>query len=50
MHRKIIRWFGDNSSKNSPFSIHALVNLGQCTMNKKPGDWYGPASVSYLLR
>ncbi|XP_055923800.1 cysteine protease ATG4D [Eupeodes corollae] len=49
LHRKIIKWFGDSSSKNSPFSIHALVNLGQ-EMGKKPGDWYGPASVSHLLR
>lgn len=49
LHRKIIKWFGDSSSKNSPFSIHALVNLGQ-EMGKKPGDWYGPASVSHLIR
>lgn len=49
MHRKIIRWFGDSSSKNSPFSIHTLVNLGEET-GKKAGDWYGPSSVSHLLR
>lgn len=49
MHRKIIRWFGDNSSKNSPFSIHTLVTLGQDT-GKKPGDWYGPSSVSHLMK
>lgn len=49
MHRKIIRWFGDSSSKNNPFSIHTLVNLGQ-ESGKKPGDWYGPSSVSHLLR
>ncbi|XP_037949291.1 cysteine protease ATG4D [Teleopsis dalmanni] len=48
-HKKIIKWFGDSSSKNSPFSIHTLVRLGE-EMGKKPGDWYGPASVSYLLR
>lgn len=34
MHRKIIRWFGDSSSKNSPFSIHTLVNLGEETGKK----------------
>lgn len=49
MHRKIIRWFGDSSSKNSPFSIHALVTLG-LDSGKKPGDWYGPSSVSYLMK
>lgn len=48
-HRKIIRWFGDSSSRGCPFSIHQLVTLGQ-DMGKKPGDWYGPSSVSYLLR
>ncbi|XP_069693822.1 cysteine protease ATG4D [Periplaneta americana] len=48
-HRKIIKWFGDNPSCNSPFSIHMLVTLGEAT-GKKPGDWYGPGSVSHLLR
>ncbi|KAH8313707.1 hypothetical protein KR067_010589 [Drosophila pandora] len=49
MHKKIVKWFGDSSSKSSPFSIHALVRLGE-NLGKKPGDWYGPASVSYLLK
>lgn len=49
VHKKIIKWFGDSSSKSSPFSIHALVKLGE-QMGKKPGDWYGPASVSYLMQ
>ncbi|XP_017067790.2 cysteine protease ATG4D isoform X1 [Drosophila eugracilis] len=49
MHKKIVKWFGDSSSKSSPFSIHALVRLGE-RLGKKPGDWYGPASVSYLLK
>jgi len=49
MHRKIIKWFGDSSSKSSPFSIHALVHLGE-ELGKKPGDWYGPSSVSHLLK
>lgn len=48
-HRKIISWFGDTSSRNCPFSIHQLVTLGQ-DKGKKPGDWYGPSSVSNLLR
>lgn len=49
IHRKIVRWFGDSSSKNSPFSIHTLVNLGM-ESGKKPGDWYGAGSVSHLLK
>ncbi|ALC47492.1 CG6194 [Drosophila busckii] len=49
MHKKIIKWFGDSSSKSSPFSIHTMVRLGE-QLGKKPGDWYGPASVSYLLK
>uniref|UniRef100_U5EY72 Cysteine protease n=1 Tax=Corethrella appendiculata TaxID=1370023 RepID=U5EY72_9DIPT len=49
IHRKIIRWFGDTASKNSPFSIHTLVNIGKQS-GKKPGDWYGPGSVAHLLR
>lgn len=49
IHRKIIRWFGDTSSRTSPFSIHTLVGLGKET-GKKPGDWYGPGAVAHLLR
>lgn len=48
-HRMIIKWFGDKPSFNSPLSIHQLVTLGEA-MGKKPGDWYGPGSVAYLLR
>ncbi|XP_053684547.1 cysteine protease ATG4D [Sabethes cyaneus] len=49
IHRKIIRWFGDTSSRTSPFSIHTLVALGKET-GKKPGDWYGPGAVAHLIR
>ncbi|XP_059610552.1 cysteine protease ATG4C [Phlebotomus argentipes] len=49
LHRKIIRWFGDISSRNSPFSIHTLVTLGQ-EAGKKPGDWYAPGATVQLLR
>ncbi|CAB3361655.1 Hypothetical predicted protein [Cloeon dipterum] len=49
LHRSIIKWFGDNPSPHSPFSLHKLVALGTAT-GKKIGDWYGPASVAYLLK
>lgn len=49
MHRKILRWFGDVQSRNSPFSIHTLVGLSKAS-GKKPGDWYGPGAVAHLLR
>ncbi|CAG2066696.1 unnamed protein product, partial [Timema podura] len=47
-HRKIIKWFGDNPSPNSPLSIHMLVSLGEAS-GKRPGDWYGPGAVAHLL-
>lgn len=49
LHRMIIKWFGDKSSVNSPLSIHHMVRLGE-SLGKKPGDWYGPASVAHCLK
>lgn len=49
LHRMIIKWFGDKSSVNSPLSIHQMVKLGE-NLGKKPGDWYGPASVAHCLQ
>ncbi|XP_013419384.1 uncharacterized protein LOC106180057 [Lingula anatina] len=48
-HRQIIRWFGDCLSKNTPFSVHRLVQLGKDS-GKMPGDWYGPASVAHIIK
>jgi cysteine protease ATG4 len=48
-HRQIIRYFGDASSPNSPFSIQTLVTIGH-ESGRKAGDWYGPASIAYALR
>ena len=49
IHRRIIRWFGDQVSKNSPFSIHAMVELGKAS-GKKVGEWYGPGAVAHLIK
>lgn len=49
LHRMIIKWFGDKSSVNSPLSIHQMVSLGEA-LGKRPGDWYGPASVAHCLK
>ncbi|VVC91525.1 cysteine protease ATG4D [Leptidea sinapis] len=49
IHRMLIKWFGDKYSVNSPFSIHQMVKLGEA-LGKKPGDWYGPASVAHCLK
>ena len=49
IHRRIVRWFGDQVSKNSPFSIHTLVELGKAS-GKKVGEWYGPGSVAHLIK
>ncbi|XP_050313263.1 cysteine protease atg4da [Anthonomus grandis grandis] len=47
-HRKIIKWFGDKPSRNSPLSLHSLVRIGE-GLGKKPGDWYGPGLVAHLF-
>lgn len=49
LHRAILRWFGDEPSASSPLSIHGLVAAG-ARLGKRPGDWYGPASVAHALR
>lgn len=50
IHRKIIRWFGDQNSLNSPFSLHKIVELAKLN-GKKIGEWYGEfLARSHFLR
>ena len=48
-HHKIISFFGDSQTDECPLSVHSLARIGE-KLGKKPGDWYGPASVAYVLR
>lgn len=49
LHRMILQWFGDKPSPACPLSIHQMVSQGHIS-GKKPGDWYGPQSVSYIIK
>ena len=50
IHRMLVHWFIDtpNSFRN-PFSIHQFVKIGE-KLGKKPGDWYGPATISFIIK
>ena len=45
---QIVRFFNDEDSDHSPFSLHKLVRVGEAS-GKKPGDWYGPNSVAHTI-
>eukprot|EP00794_Sanderia_malayensis_P008211 gene8211-9091_t len=47
-YRMILRFFNDEPSDCSPFSLHQLVKIGQ-EIGRKAGDWYGPGSVAHIL-
>ena len=49
LHRMIVQWFGDKPSPACPLSLHQMVSLGQYS-GKRPGDWYGPSSVSLIIK
>ena len=48
-HYQMLIWFLDSPGSDYPFSIHNLCRLGMVS-GKKPGDWYGPSQVSFILR
>lgn len=49
LHRAIVQYFGDSPSPACPLSIHQMVSQGSLN-GKRAGEWYGPASVSYILK
>ena len=44
LHRAIVQWFGDSPSPACPLSIHQML------AGKRAGNWFGPASVSHILK
>ena len=46
LYYKIIDNFNDNYI--SKLSIHSICFFGE-KINKKPGDWYGPNTISYII-
>ena len=51
VHRNIIQIFGDFYNEDtSPLSIQNIMTTAKESMNRKPGDWFGPTTVSHLLK
>ena len=51
VHRNIIQIFGDFYNEDiSPLSIQNIMTTAKESMNSKPGDWFGPTTVSHLLK
>jgi cysteine protease ATG4 len=48
-YRRLLRWFADVPSDDSPFGVHSLVNLS-VKKGRRVGQWFGPAQISYLIR
>lgn len=46
--QRVISSFGDNDS--FPLSLHNIVYTGDKKYRKKPGEWFGPATVSCTIR
>jgi cysteine protease ATG4 len=48
-YAKIISWFFDRPSSESPFSIHRVAVLGK-EYGKQIGEWFGPATICSVLQ
>lgn len=49
-YRELLRWFADEPSSRSPYSIHAIARIGLRKFNKQIGDWFEPTTISEALR
>ena len=51
VHRKIVQMFGDfNNEDVCPLSIQNMMAVAKESLNRKPGDWIGPTTVSHILK
>jgi cysteine protease ATG4 len=41
-------WKIQENLLNSPYSLHKIITLSK-SYNKKPGDWFSPSSIGYIL-
>ena len=48
-HKDILLNFLDIPNINCDFSIHRIIHIG-LQFGKKPGDWYGPETISNVLQ
>lgn len=48
-HKDILVYFLDLPNINCDFSIHRIVQLGM-QYSRIPGDWYGPETISLILK
>lgn len=49
-YRELLRWFADEPSPRSPYSIHNLARTGFSKFGKQIGDWFEPTTISEALR
>jgi len=44
----ILTFFSD-FDKTQPFSIHKIARIARIEYGLKPGDWYNPSQISFIL-
>ncbi|CAG8585866.1 2692_t:CDS:10 [Cetraspora pellucida] len=49
IYRKILRWFMDGPESEQYYSIHNIARTG-IVLDKKIGDWFGPATIAHVLK